>query len=31
MKTKKVIIYHAGRRYVGASVGEVVNQIKGEL
>jgi hypothetical protein len=28
---KTIIIYHAGRRYVGASVGEVVKQIKGEL
>jgi hypothetical protein len=28
---KTIIIYHAGRRYVGASVGAVIKQIKGEL
>lgn len=28
---KTVIIYHAGRRYVGASVAAAIKQIKGEL
>jgi hypothetical protein len=28
---KTIIIYHAGRRYVGPSVSKVIKQIKGEL
>jgi hypothetical protein len=28
---KTIIIYHAGRRYVGSSVSKVIEQIKGDL